>query len=182
MTPARPATARSHAAHAKPARTRPARRGNAGSQAHRKGAATSRGGKAIAVSRGARHRRQRPQLRLVRPPRPRTLPFLIASFLIVGTLVVGVASVQAVVSQGSFRMQELTRRNVELEEDYGRLKLRVAELSAPGRIATEARRLGFHVPADVSALPVKGAVQEANGTRTDGRPVFSLKGVLEPRP
>jgi hypothetical protein len=92
-----------------------------------------------------------------------------------------VASVQAVVSQGSFRMQELTRRNVELEEDYGRLKLRVAQLSAPGRIAAEARRLGFHVPDAVRPLPVRGTVP-VNRLSGTGEPLFSLKGVVEHDP
>jgi cell division protein FtsL len=124
----------------------------------------------------------RPRLRVVTPPRSRRLPFLIASFLIVGILVVGVASVQAVVSQGSFHMQELTRRNVELQQQYGRLKLQVAELSSPGRIASEARRLGFRVPKDVRTLPVKGITTLNAGTSTSDRPVLSLNDALGLRP
>jgi cell division protein FtsL len=116
-------------------------------------------------------------------PRGRRLTFLIASFIIVGVLVVGVASLQAVVSQGSFRMQELARHNLELQQDYGRLKLQVAELSSPGRIASEARRLGFHLPQpdDVRSLPVKGSVP-VNAGGTVGRPALSLKSLLEQRP
>jgi cell division protein FtsL len=103
---------------------------------------------------------------------------------VVGILVVGVAGLQAVVSQGSFRMQDLTRRNVELQQKYGRLKLRVAELSSPGRIAAQARRLGFHLPDpdDVRTLRVKGSVRTGIGDATVNGPVLSLRSLLERRP
>jgi cell division protein FtsL len=91
-------------------------------------------------------RRPRPQLQVVRTPRPGRLPFLIASFLLVGLLVLAVVSVQALSSQGSFRMQELARRNAELVQANGRLQLQIAELSAPGRVQREARRLGYRMP------------------------------------
>ena len=92
-------------------------------------------------------RRRRRALRVVNPPKPRRrLPFLIACFVVVGTMVLGVVSVQAVASQGSFRMQELSRRNAELQDANGRLQLQIAEMSAPGRIEREARKLGFRVP------------------------------------
>jgi cell division protein FtsL len=91
--------------------------------------------------------RRRPRrLRAVRPPRSRRLPFLIASFVLVGSLVLGVVSVQALASQGSFRMQDLSRRNAELEDANGRLQLQIAELSAPKRIQREARRMGLRLP------------------------------------
>lgn len=93
--------------------------------------------------------RRRPRLRVVhapRPSRPRHLPFLVACFVLVGSLVVAVVSVQALVAQSSFRMQELTRRNAELAEASGRLQLEIAKLSAPHRIAKEARRLGYRLP------------------------------------
>ena len=56
------------------------------------------------------------------------------------------SSVQALVAQNSFRMQELTRRNNELSQASGRLQLQIAELSAPDRISKEARRLGYRLP------------------------------------
>ena len=97
-------------------------------------------------------------LRVVRPPRRRRLPFLIACFLIIGSLVVGVVSVQALVAQSSFRMQELTRRNSELVQASGQLQLQIAELSAPRRIAKEARRLGYRLPdpGQLETVAVKG--------------------------
>jgi cell division protein FtsL len=168
------------------ARAQPPRHAPTGSRSAR----TARAGKgrpATSQSGAARHRRHKPQHqsrpRVDPPPRRRWVPFLIASFLIVGVLVVGVTSLQAVVSQGSFRMQELTRHNRELQQDYGRLKLKVAQLSSPGRIARQARRLGFRLPdpGEVRALPVKGGVPP-NATGGLRRTSFSLKGVLEERP
>jgi cell division protein FtsL len=93
-------------------------------------------------------RSRRPRLRAVDPGpvRPRFVAFLIASFALIGSLVLGVVSLQALASQGSFRMQELDRRNAELAEANGRLQLQIAELSAPGRIQREAKRLGFVLP------------------------------------
>jgi cell division protein FtsL len=91
--------------------------------------------------------RRRPRrLRVVEAARPRRLPFLIACFGLVGSLVLGVVSVQAVASQGSFRMQDLSRRNAELVDANGRLQLQIAELSAPKRIQREARRFGYRLP------------------------------------
>jgi cell division protein FtsL len=95
---------------------------------------------------------------VIRPARRRHLPFLIACFLIIGSLVVGVVSVQALVAQSSFRMQELSRRNSELAQASGRLQLQIAELSAPRRIAKEARRLGYRLPdpGQLQTVAVKG--------------------------
>lgn len=128
--------------------------------------------------------RQGARLRVASATRTSRLPFLIASFVVVGLLVVGVASLQAVVSQGSFRMQDLTRRNVELQQVYGRLKLQVAELSSPGRIAAKARRLGFHLPqpGDVRTLRVKGTTRMSTGAGTLNGPALSLKTLMDRRP
>ena len=90
--------------------------------------------------------------------RRRRLPFLIACFVIVGSLVVSVVSVQALVAQSAFRMQDLSRRTSELTQASGRLQLEIAELSAPRRIAKEARRLGYRLPepGQLQTVPVRG--------------------------
>ena len=167
------------------ARAQPRRHAPTGSRSGRSvRAGKDRRGSAKSGAARPRHTpKHRPRLRAAPPPRRRWLPFLIASFLVVGVLVVGVTSLQAVVSQGSFRMQELTRHNRELQQEYGRLKLKVAQLSSPGRIARKAERMGFHVPdpGEVRALPVKGGVP-SNVTGGLRRTSFSLKGVLEERP
>jgi hypothetical protein len=121
--------------------------------------------------------RRRPRLRVVGPPRPRRVPFLLVAFVVVGTLVTGIVSLQALVAQTSFRMQALTRRSSELEESYGRLKLELARLSSPDRIVREAHRLGYGLPEEVRTLPVAGGRQPDPSLRED-QPAFSLKPIL----
>lgn len=112
-----------------------------------------------------------PNLRVVRVPRRRArIPFYVVSSLLLAGLVVGLVSVQALVSQGSFRVQELSRRMSELQASHGALKLEVAELSSPSRIAAEAKRLGFRQPApeDVQVLylgPLGPPAGHAKGDR-----------------
>ena len=99
------------------------------------------------------------RLRAVAAPRPRhrRAPFLFLAVLLVGGLVLGVASLQALVAQTSFRMEDLARRGAALRQEQGELRLEVARLSAPRRIANEARRLGLRLPdpAEVKTLEVK---------------------------
>jgi cell division protein FtsL len=82
---------------------------------------------------------------------------VVVAALVVGAMVLGVVTLQAMVAESSFRMQDLARRGAELRQDQGELRLKVAELSSPGRIAKEARRLGLHLPEDVQTLRVRGA-------------------------
>jgi cell division protein FtsL len=105
--------------------------------------------------------RRRSPLRVVtprRPESPRRLPFLIACFVFVGSLVVAVVSVQALVAQSSFQMQQVTRRNAVLAQAAGRLQLEIAQLSAPSRMAKEARKLGLRLPGpgQLHTLVVRG--------------------------
>jgi hypothetical protein len=81
-------------------------------------------------------------------------------------------------------MRDLTRRNTELQHEYGRLKLQVAELSSPGRIAAQARRLGFHLPDpdEVRTLRVKGPVRMSAGPETIDGPILSLSDLSELAP
>jgi cell division protein FtsL len=125
---------------------------------------------------------------VVRPPRPRQqrrlgrIPFLIASFLLVGLLVFGVVTVQAILSQTSFRMGRLELRDVGLRQDYGELKLEVARLSAPGRIAREAKRLGLRLPDKVRTLRVDAPSPDTETPTAGSDPSFALKGVLGEEP
>ncbi|MFN2591174.1 MAG: hypothetical protein ABR518_10465 [Actinomycetota bacterium] len=79
--------------------------------------------------------------------RRRIAPFLLVASMLVGSLVLAVATLQALVAQTSFEMDDLTRRQASLREEQGRLRLEVAQLSSPKRIAAEARRLGLELPA-----------------------------------
>jgi cell division protein FtsL len=129
-----------------------------------------------------RDRSKRRRLRVVRAVRRPRLPFLVVAFFLVGALVFGVVTLQALVSQTSFKMQELTTRSADLQESYGRLTLEVAELSSPARIARQAAQLGFHVPADgqIHTLPVHGP---ADANRGESRTApHGLGGTLGERP
>ena len=71
---------------------------------------------------------------------------MMLSGLLVGSLVIGIVTLQALVSQTAFRMQDLQAHNLALQQNYGALTLSVARLSAPDRIAAAARRAGLVLP------------------------------------
>jgi cell division protein FtsL len=108
--------------------------------------------------------------------------FATLAFVVVGSLVFGVVTVQAILAQTSFRMRRLESRSVQLRQDYGHLKLEVARLSAPGRIVREAKHLGLRLPDRVRTLSVSGP--PAAGVTPSGatQPSFALKGVLGEEP
>ena len=99
-------------------------------------------------------RGRRPPLRVVRRRRAsRRLPFvLLAGALLVG-LVLLLTSAQALVAQGAFRLSELNQRVERLATQNDMLRLRVARVSSPERIANAARRAGLVVPTQVEVLP-----------------------------
>lgn len=94
---------------------------------------------------------------------PGWLLFSVTALCLVGALVLAIVSLQAVLAQGSFRTGELSRRAAELRTANERLELEVASLSAPGRIAREARRLGLVLP-DPDSVRVL-TVDEREGRR-----------------
>ncbi len=124
-----------------------------------------------------------PRLRVAPAPRGRRrrIPFVILSALLVSVLVVGVVSVQAFVAQTSFKIQDLTDRTQALRQSYGDLRLDVARLSAPGRIAREAHGLGMRLPGDVQSVQVSepAAAPPDPGRRGDS---FALKGLIGEHP
>ena len=99
-------------------------------------------------------------VRLVRPApkrRRRRAPFLVMSSLLIGALVVGIVSLQALVSQTSFRMQDLQVRAKALQQHYGEQTLTAARLSAPDRIAAAAHRAGLELPDPHRSTPSMSA-------------------------
>jgi len=91
--------------------------------------------------------------------------FLLASVLI-GSLVLALAVVNALLAQASFRVKDLSDRVGSLSQGYERKQLRVAELSAPDRIARQAHRLGLALPSseDVHVIEVpRGAAAHLGG-------------------
>jgi cell division protein FtsL len=107
------------------------------------------------------------------------LPFVVASCVLIAPLVLGVVTVQTLVSQNAFRMRELSRQAVALEEGYRQLRLEVAELSSPRRIAREAGRQGFRLPETVHTISVKPT---SGGDGPPHEPSFDLKSVVEGGP
>jgi hypothetical protein len=67
-------------------------------------------------------------------------------------LIASVAGVQALVSQSSFRMDDLTRRTVQLQQRQGELRLELAQLSSAKNIQREAKRLGLVLPGPATLL------------------------------
>jgi cell division protein FtsL len=107
--------------------------------------------------------RSRRHLRLVRPRRPRPprrLPFFLLAFLVASVLVTGIVSAQAMVSQNSFRLEQLAQRSAELESRQGELRLQVATLSEPSRIAAEARSMGLRSRSDATILEIRGEPED----------------------
>lgn len=94
-----------------------------------------------------------PQSVRVRPRRrSRRAPFFLFSALLVAGMVILLASAQAIVAQGAFRLLELTERADRLEVETDHLRFRVAELSTPNRIAAAGRRAGLVPAQQVVAL------------------------------
>lgn len=113
------------------------------------------------------------------PPRPKRIPSFLAWCVLIAPLVFAVVMVQTVVSQNAFRMGELSRRTVALQQSYRELTLTVAQLSSPRRIAREARRLGLQLPERVHMLAVRGAGEPVSG---QDAPSQALKSLIESRP
>jgi cell division protein FtsL len=94
-----------------------------------------------------RHLRPVPAGRRRRSRRPRRhLGFVVLSALLVGSLLVALVSIHALLAQSSFRTSDLSERADALRRQQDRLTLRVAELTSPGRLAREAQRIGLRLP------------------------------------
>jgi cell division protein FtsL len=113
---------------------------------------------------------ERPGLRVVRPAprRDGRVGFLAFAVVLVAALVLGLVTLQAVVSEESFRMQEIARRNAALQQRSGELQLEVAWLSAPERIAREAKRLGLRLPDEVETITVPPGARRGDGPDITG--------------
>ncbi|HEX9235134.1 MAG TPA: hypothetical protein VF972_02510 [Actinomycetota bacterium] len=124
------------------------------------------------------------RLRAVEPSsRARHLaPFLFASALLIGGLVLLVVITQALVAQTSFRIQDLTQRDDALGQEYGQLRLQIAQLSSPHRIAVEARRLGLRLPDPTEVKTIQVDEPARAGASRPGDVSSSMKGVLGSSP
>lgn len=91
---------------------------------------------------------------LRRARRGSTLAFWILTSVVIGTMVVGIVSVSALVVQGGFRMDDLRDRIGVLAEEQEILTKEVAERSSPARVQSWARRAGMVMPENVVVLTV----------------------------
>lgn len=98
-----------------------------------------------------RHRRSAAVRRLPRR-RGRRIPFVLVAGLVVAAMLIVLASAQAIVAQGAFQLSDLSDRAQQLEAEADRLRLRVARLSTPDRIAAAGRRAGLASPTRVEIL------------------------------
>ncbi len=85
------------------------------------------------------------------------LGFLILSSVLVGTMILGLVALTALLAQSSFRVDDLEKRIGALSQDNVELTRQQAALSAPGRIAVWARSHGMRLPDDVRFLHVPAA-------------------------
>jgi cell division protein FtsL len=78
--------------------------------------------------------------------------FVVLLCAVVGCTVLGLVSMNALLANTSFRVDDLSRRIDSLETHHLELVLEQAQLSAPGRIAEWARRIGMRLPDDIRIL------------------------------
>ena len=111
------------------------------------------------------------------PDRPLRLALLASAVLTVGTIF-GAAIFHVILIQSEFRLDQINKEATKEEARYEKLRLDVAQLSAPDRIvATAQQRLGMVVPPQVAYLmaPIPQATG-AQGADHDDPAAPSLAG------
>ncbi|MGH2740695.1 MAG: hypothetical protein ACRDH6_09475 [Actinomycetota bacterium] len=106
--------------------------------------------------------------------RDRGVPFLLFSLVVVGMMIVALASTQVLVAQTSLRANKLNERAEQLSSASDRLRLRLAELSSPDNIVRAARRAGLVLPREVRLLyvPMPGAERPPSPQAPSGTLAF----------
>ena len=98
----------------------------------------------------------RPPLRAldrpVRRPRDRRLLLVVGGGLLFAAALAGNVAVHAQTTQGQFELERLQATARHRQATYQQLRLQVAELEAPQRIAVHARQMGMVEPASVTYL------------------------------
>ena len=118
-----------------------------------------------------------------RPPRSATAPatpataarrrrkhhvgFAILATVVVGSIVLAIVSLNALLAQQSFRIDETERLIDALLTEQLELVHEQARLSAPGRIADWARRNGMRLPDDIRSLHAFGELHAAPAGAAD---------------
>ena len=86
--------------------------------------------------------------------------FLIFSGLVVGGLVLGLTTLNAMVAQSSFKVDDLSSRVDRLQQEAEHKQLEYAQLTAPDRIVSAAQGQGLVLPKPnaVKVVHVQGHV------------------------
>ncbi len=87
--------------------------------------------------------------------------------LVVAPMLIGIVSLNALLAQTSFRIDEAERRIEALSREHLSLLHEQARLSAPGRIAAWARRNGMRLPDDIRSLHASGVAPGAPAGAAD---------------
>ncbi len=100
----------------------------------------------------------RPALRVVggRPARHRRAPFVLLVLLLLGVGLVGLLVLNTALQQGSFDLADLEQRTELLRDRRAELVGQVADRSAPGTLARQARELDMIPAENVVFLPIDG--------------------------
>jgi len=80
--------------------------------------------------------------------------FAVFASLLIGGMVIGLVTLNALLAQTSFRIDDLQTKLDGLADRHTVLTRQAAHLSAPGRIADWARRNGMRLPDDIEFLHV----------------------------
>lgn len=89
------------------------------------------------------------------------LGFAVFAAVVLGSMVLGIVSLNALLAQQSFRIDDAERRIEALQTERLDLVHEQARLSAPGRIAGWARRNGMRLPDDIRSLHAFGDARSA---------------------
>jgi len=118
----------------------------------------------------ARTTPSRPVLRVVRGTgrrRRRSIGFVVVSTLVIGLMVFALAATNVLLAQGAFALKDLAQQQTQLEKDTGLLRLEVAGLRMPSRIATSARKLGLVLPNAIEVVHGHGSGRTVSASATD---------------
>ena len=95
------------------------------------------------------------------------LGFSVLATILVAPMLLGIVSMNALLAQTSFRIDEAERRVEELSTENLSLLHEQARLSAPGRIAAWASRNGMRLPDDIRSLHASGGAPAAPAGAAD---------------
>ncbi|HYX79272.1 MAG TPA: hypothetical protein VE976_01555 [Actinomycetota bacterium] len=94
--------------------------------------------------------------------------FVVVASAVVGSLLIGVVSLNVLAAQVSFHVDAAERRVADLSSERVDLVRREATLSAPGRIASWAARHGMRLPDDIRSLHAPSGPPDPAGAAAPG--------------